>query len=272
MIYDCFPFFNELELLDIRLHELDSIVDVFVLVEATQTYQGEVKELHFEKNKHLFTKFLPKIKHIVIDFPADLHDQGIPNTPPGPNWWRERYQHDAIMFGLNNCGDDDIIITCDCDEIPRATAIRRYNVLDRVVHLNMKQYSLYLNTLVNEAPWNSGSIQSYWVLKQTTPSHIRNGDRSKAFDNAGWHFSYMGGAQRIVTKLHSFAHDEHRNLHTLESANHMLKGNFSYRIDNELPKYIRDNQEKFQKLGMLFNIPSVLPKETIDSGPYRCAC
>jgi hypothetical protein len=290
MIIDTFPFWSELEVLDIRLHELDSVVDAFVLVEATQDYRGNPKPLYFEENKHLFTKFLPKIKHFVIDFPENLdaHEQHIPNTPGGANWIRDRYQHDAIMLGLAHCGDDDIIIVSDCDEVPRADAIRRYNVLNRVVHLNMKQINHFLNTRTHDAPWYRSTIQSYWVLKQTTPSHLRNSGTGKSFDNAGWHFCYMGGPQRIVTKLQSFAHSEFQNLHDLESAKRHLDGNYPYVFDNDLPKYVLDNWEKFDKMGMISHthskwgksdlvdnplIPITPPRPgPIQTGPYRPAC
>ena len=69
MIFDCFTFFNELDLLDARLHELDGAVDVFVLVEARQTFQGAPKPLYFELNQARYAKFLPRIVHIVVDFP-----------------------------------------------------------------------------------------------------------------------------------------------------------------------------------------------------------
>ena len=61
MVYDCIPFFNELDILKLRLHILDPIVDQFVIEEATVTFSGEKKELCFEKNKVMFQEFLPKI-------------------------------------------------------------------------------------------------------------------------------------------------------------------------------------------------------------------
>jgi beta-1,4-mannosyl-glycoprotein beta-1,4-N-acetylglucosaminyltransferase len=277
MIIDCVPFFNEFEVLDIRFHELDPVVDKFVLIEATQTYQGNPNPLRFAKNKHLFEPFLHKIEHIVIDFPADLRDQGIPGTPPGPNWWRERYQHDAITQGLKGCGDNDIIITTDCDEIPSADAVRRYTKTWQVHYLDMRMYYFYLNTMVGTGHWNAGSIQSYWSLKQTTPSHIRNaGSRLPLIENGGWHFSYIGGAQRIVHKIQSFAHDEHRNAFTLESATNVLKGNYEYTVDTVLPKYVLDNWDKFDKLGMILNDHSnrhlsANEKAAKLNGPYRPA-
>ena len=45
MIYDCFSFFNELDLLEIRLNVLKDVVDKFMLVEATKTHMGEPSKL-----------------------------------------------------------------------------------------------------------------------------------------------------------------------------------------------------------------------------------
>ena len=62
MVYDCIPFFNELDILNLRLHIMDPLVDKFIIEEATVTFSGEPKELCFEKNKELFREFLPKIE------------------------------------------------------------------------------------------------------------------------------------------------------------------------------------------------------------------
>lgn len=70
MVYDCFTFFNELDLLEIRLNTLDSVVDRFVLVEANKTFSNMEKPLYFKENEGRFEKFKDKIIHIVVeDFP-----------------------------------------------------------------------------------------------------------------------------------------------------------------------------------------------------------
>jgi hypothetical protein len=66
-LFDCFTFFNELDLLEIRLETLDSVVDFFVIAEAPITYRADPKPLYFELNKQRFAKFLPKIRHIIVD-------------------------------------------------------------------------------------------------------------------------------------------------------------------------------------------------------------
>ena len=66
-IVDCFIFYNELDLLNYRLNVLNDVVDCFVLVEATRTFTGKQKPLHYAENKHLFEPFNHKIVHIVVD-------------------------------------------------------------------------------------------------------------------------------------------------------------------------------------------------------------
>lgn len=110
-IYDCFTFFNELDLLEMRFNILNDKVDFFVLVEATKTHSGEKKELFFERNRDRFSNFSNKIIHIIVD--------DLPEIKNGDRWLLENFQRDAIMRGLSGCGGNDIIVISDLDEIPR---------------------------------------------------------------------------------------------------------------------------------------------------------
>ena len=60
-IVDVFPFFNELDLLDIRLNVLDPYVDCFIISEATKTFSGLDKPLYYEENKKLLKSFIKKL-------------------------------------------------------------------------------------------------------------------------------------------------------------------------------------------------------------------
>lgn len=115
MLYDCFTFFNELEILEIRLHELDRVVDRFVLVEATRTHSGEPKPLYYDENKRYFSRWKTKIIPIIVD---DMPESDNP-------WTRERYQRDAIGRGLHQCSPDDTILISDVDEIPAAQRVKQ---------------------------------------------------------------------------------------------------------------------------------------------------
>src|SRR5438045_3302668 len=113
MIYDCFLFYNELDLLDIRLHELDSIVDKFVLVEGTVTHTNDPKRLYYKENKIRFKKYHKKIIHIIVDDSPDV------NLP----WIIERFQLEAVMRGLKKGKAQDIILYGAIDEIPKAERV-----------------------------------------------------------------------------------------------------------------------------------------------------
>lgn len=106
MIYDCFTFFNELELLELRLNELAGIVDKFVLVEATQTHTNQLKPLYFQENRARFSAFRDKIIHVVVDDLPVSKDAWVP----------ENFQRNAIARGLVNCQPDDFILVSDLDE------------------------------------------------------------------------------------------------------------------------------------------------------------
>src|SRR6266446_2702387 len=140
MIYDCFTFFNELELLEIRLNELDNVVDKFVLVEGTVTFTNQPKELFFKDNSHLFKKFLPKIIHIIVN--------DSPNVFANP-WLIEEYQFNSILKGLTKAKKNDTILLSCVDEIPNADVILRYKnkPADHKILLQKRSY-YYLNYVV----------------------------------------------------------------------------------------------------------------------------
>ena len=106
-IYDCFTFFNELEILKIRLNEMYDAVDYFVLVESEETFRGAPKPLFFYENKNAFTRYKDKIIHIIVKGKFET----------GSPWAREAFQRNQIMRGLENCKKNDIILISDVDEI-----------------------------------------------------------------------------------------------------------------------------------------------------------
>ena len=116
-VIDCFIFYNELDMLEFRLNELNDVVDYFVLVECIKTHTNNDKELYFENNKNRFSKFLDKIVHIIVK-------DNIPQTNSA--WDRENYQRDCIDEGIKklSLNMDDIIIIADLDEIPDAKTVQ----------------------------------------------------------------------------------------------------------------------------------------------------
>ena len=253
MIYDCFMFFNELEVLEIRLNELNDIVDQFVIVEATKTHSNKNKPLYFDENKGAFKDFSEKIVHIIVDDYPEFEDA----------WTYEKFQRNQIAQALQTCEPEDIIIISDVDEIPRHQAILEAAQTPGIKILEQKMYYYYLNMINYKQPiWLLGSrvLRKKEFLKPA--SEIRR-TKGPIIKNGGWHFSYLGGVDRIITKIESFAHQEFN----LDSIKKELKveqliqngkdilgrksRKFKYKplpIDHSFPKYLIENQDKFQNL------------------------
>ena len=138
MIYDCFTFFNELDLLEIRLNVLKNVVDRFVLVEATRTFTNHPKELVYLQNKERFAEFSDRIIHVIVDeFPAYK-----------TAWHYESHQRNEISRGLENAQPSDTVLIGDVDEIPDPEMVKRYaqNCKSKIYVFDQTYYSYFLNT------------------------------------------------------------------------------------------------------------------------------
>ena len=225
-LFDCFTFFNELDLLEIRLETLDSLVDFFVIAEAPITYRADPKPLYFEQNKQRFAKFLPQIRHIIVD---DLPtDKGF-----NQNWQRETLQRAALERGLADARDDDIIMLSDLDEIPCPPKIKEavtWHGTLRGFHMRFFSYFANCESHSGNAYWVGTGMTEYplakgrfeYVLKKL-PTHLRmrpnaslrkrismrlkehsilpaRGLRIQRIRNGGHHFSWLGGADKVLQK------------------------------------------------------------------------
>lgn len=199
-IYDCFMFNNEFDILEKRLETLYDTVDRFVIVEATRTHGNKDKALNFHNNLGRYEKYLNKITYIVVeDFPAT------------DSWSIERHQRDAIMRGLKGCIDDDIIMISDCDEIPNPDKVKgfRYMIDFSIKALEMDLF-YYNEHIKAEDKWSEAKLLTYKELKGLTPCGARY-KKCDVIHDAGWHYSYFGGADTIVKKLEDTAHQEYNN-------------------------------------------------------------
>ena len=132
MIYDCFSYWDEDLLLDLRLNILDNYVDYFVIVEGNKTWQNNPKKLRFEIDK--FKKFKNKIIYVPV---TDLPDGEDP-------YLRENHQRNAIVNGLNNANDNDLIIISDLDEIPDPNKINSFDPKKDMLYLNKNIFIINL--------------------------------------------------------------------------------------------------------------------------------
>jgi beta-1,4-mannosyl-glycoprotein beta-1,4-N-acetylglucosaminyltransferase len=166
-VFDCFPFFNELDVLEIRLAELDALVDHFVIVEATRTHTGKPKPLYFADNRKRYDRYAHKIIHVVADdLPSGQSD----------HWGREIFQRQAIVRGLGDARPDDRIISSDCDEIPKPDVLRRALALPglsrRIVVFWCENYFYRLN-LRNDAHDHRLGPRLVTMSNLTSPNAVR---------------------------------------------------------------------------------------------------
>jgi len=276
-------FFNEFELLKLKLEELYDIVDYFVLSESTKTHSGLDKPLYFKENSHLFSKYTDKIIHqVVTDTPAsfqalmdmnpinNFHRKIIDNVKNSywfdkniESYLRDTYEKEMLFLPLTKCKDCDIIIIGDCDEIPNAGAIK--SVIDdfddnQFYHLQHNVFYYFLNLRKNE-PWHGNIIMSFKNFKVNSFNELRHNKQGIGIGNGGWHFTYMGGYKKVKLKLKSFCHQEYNiekvKIELKNSIENAVKSNrdllnrlckfwieeLSYETH---PKYLVDNQDEFK--------------------------
>lgn len=202
-LFDCFQFYNELDLLDLRLTELSPVVDYFVLVEATYTHAGAPKPLYYAENRDRFARYADKIIHVVVD-----------DDPGGFAWVREAHQRQAILRGLTQAGPADMIIISDADEILRPEVITQLRAVGAdgpslfAPHLDIHLYFLNLRA---PDPWISVAAAPFALVQKVGANNMRYLAKQgigHTIQAAGWHFTWMGGIERFLAKLDAFAHRE----------------------------------------------------------------
>ena len=271
MIYDGFLFFNELDLLEIRLNELSEVVDKFVLVECLLTHASKEKPYYFEENKDRFKKFLHKIIHVKVDDRPDIKPRKARHGLTHNRHEMEWFQRDCISRGFDNCKPDDIVMISDIDEIPTVESIKACkNELDKkdeLVSFDQFLFYYFLNGLcVNSdgTPVNWSGTTACKYRSYPGAQAIRNtkGKNRLRIKNGGWHFSYLGGPDSIAKKIESYSHAEFDNdiiKNRVRIQECIDKGvdlfgragkprQFYVKIDSNFPIYLQKNIEKYKSL------------------------
>ena len=257
-IYDCFQYFNEDHILDLRFNILDKKVDYFVISESTKTHQGKDKKLNFNINN--FSKYKHKIKYIIADYKKKINFE----HHAGGESLVEQHQRNSIVEGLINANDNDLIILSDSDEIPDLTKLNQIKKNTKFTVFSQMMFMYKLNLLnLNESNW-MGSKMS---LKKNfpTPQKLRNLKFKKypfwRFDKTGlqiikggWHFSFLQKPSDIVKKIKSYSHGEFNRDEIIDEKKieeKILKKedifNRGYElkkiiIDENYPSFVRENQ------------------------------
>lgn len=218
MIWSLTPMFNELDVLEIRLAELETVVDIFVIAESTVTYSGQEKPLHFEENKERFAPWMDKIRYIVVDdSPMEVKAaepwQAL-EACDSDRWARENHQRDALRRGLDDLEDDDLVLLSDMDEIPFARTVERVKLEHPIMRPRLPLHVMYLNWRWKLPPIPViARFMSGKLVKEASPQALRIAE-GIAYGNPmnreglGWHLSYLGGVEAIQHKLRSAAHHE----------------------------------------------------------------
>ncbi|MBS3905292.1 MAG: hypothetical protein KGZ39_08210 [Simkania sp.] len=255
-VYDCFPFFNEFEVLRIRLDELHDVVDYFVLVESIETQRGHPKPLYFEENKHLFAPYLDKIIHVAV---RETH-------PELKGWGREKFQRNCIARGLKGkCRSKDLIIISDLDEIPRREVISQIrNLLDQGNEAVRLHQDIYYYKLNWQNPLGKTHGGEDWIgTVATNYKHFsrhkrraqyfrdrRNSTRWPLIQRAGWHFSSMGGNDAIRKKFFSVI-EGGDNIPSDTDLERSFQRFHAVPIDESFPEYIRNHYETLRASGYI---------------------
>jgi len=276
-VFDSFRFFNELELLEIRLNVLNDVVDCFVLTESPYTISGKEKPLYYLENKDRFKEFNHKIIHNITEEIPDDYSEYLEKKPYhtpysdiDPNcgmryidiplrYQRDLYARNCTAYGLVEAGvqDDDMVITSDADEIINPMVLEDLDWFDPDNHYVTFCRAFYfkLNYLYQEN-WMGSRISTWKYLKDISVDKLR-GDHLNAYkiENGGWHWSFFGDAERFKQKISSYG-DCHLDIPEItDNVNEKIENGLDplgrsnllqvVPIDDTFPEYIQQNQYKY---------------------------
>ena len=260
-IYDCFQYFNEDHIVDLRLNILNDQVDYFVISESTRNHQGKIKKLNFDINN--FKKFKNKIIYSVADPGKDL----LENKHQFGHSIIEQHQRNNIIKGLTKANLKDLILISDSDEIPN---LKKLNLIKKKYFAFSQKAFCYKLNLFNPAENNWIGTRGCEYRYLTSPQKLRFMKFKKypiwridkvnlqLISDGGWHFSYLMDPEKISEKIMSFSHGEDNTLENTELSkireklirlNHPTKNHKLEKvvIDKTYPEYIYKNEFKFKK-------------------------
>jgi beta-1,4-mannosyl-glycoprotein beta-1,4-N-acetylglucosaminyltransferase len=230
-IVDCFPYFNEKELLELRVKLLKNHVDLFLIFDANYTHSGIPKD--YSCNRVIDALGLPKDKIKVVE--VDLSEPGEPSIydlhfdSSQTIGSRERIQRDYLTKLLPEFDDDTLFIVSDCDEIINPSNIKFISDIARnnkdyvfkvpLVHLEGRADFRVYNLDGTPSSWSKSMFVAFkHHLEKNPPTYIRSEFMRKDYEiryvthnnevcqDLGWHFSWMGTNQDRINKFKSFCH------------------------------------------------------------------
>ena len=273
-IYDCFMYFNEDLLTDLRLNILDNYVTKFIITEAEYTHNGTKKKLNFDINN--FSKFKNKIEYIVVNKEPPNIKQLCENDSSDERgrklifngYSRDIYQRNALSNGLKDLDDDDLIIISDLDEIPNLENIDLKKIENEILVFKQKIFYYKLNLCYDKFPWFGSKAckkkkflspqwlreikaKKYSKLRLDTFFSKKKNTNIKIIDNGGWHYTYMKSAKEIFYKLSNFAHHyefEESGLQIKDIENFILKKKIKYDYNVDQRGYKWSGKESLNRI------------------------
>lgn len=262
MVIDAFPFNDELDMLEMRLGQMNEVADRFCIIEVERTYRGDYKPLYYQQNKDRFAKWNHKITCIS------------PKLPNAGAWEFEIIQRNALLDTIKsfNPGLDDTITFSDCDEIPNPEVVRSYT--PSMGLRNLRQYTFWYNynRLMNYGgrAFSRARIGRIRDIYERGMYHFRGGPQDDmdpnfpSIENGGWHGTYFGSSiERIRRKVNSFSHDDlapfingrtdkqlAEDMHNGVCIYHLAGYPQCTNVDSDdpvrVPPYFRQNKERFK--------------------------
>ena len=241
-VIDCFIFHDELDMLECRLEALSPFVDRFALVEAGQTFQGDRKPFYFLRNEKRFAPWKDRILWLGT------------NELQGETTWEREYAQREHFRRLRTFGVplDALILNGDVDEIPTRAAVVAAGKLAEEGLFSAFDYRLccfavdweYPTPLRGTVAGKLGMIESFAEMR-------RKRDVVEGIQNAGFHFSWLGGKAATLRKLDSFSHTEIKDAVRpgLEADNYLTEGRHvdgaklvPIEVDGSFPAFIRERR------------------------------
>ena len=266
-IFDCFMYFDEEVVLDLRLNILNKYVDYFVIVESIFTHRGDKRKLKFNHKK--FEKFKDKIIYLIYDKEPNNIEEVLSNDSEEEKSrkyilnasLRENSQRNFIINGLKNAKNEDLILISDVDEIPNLEDIDLNKINQKIILFKQDMFYYKFNLQLPNLSWTGTKACKKKYLK--TPQWLRNiKDRKFSFyrldiifsktkyvdikliNNGGWHFTNIKTASEIEHKLKSYLH--HREF----DENPMTENEINEIMKNKKAIYDLKVDKKANKIGL----------------------
>ncbi len=265
-IYDCFSYWDEDLLLDLRLHILNDYVDYFVIIEGNKTWQNNSKDFRFDINK--FKKFKNKI----------IYEQ-VKDMPDGDDpYLRENHQRNCISRAIQDAEENDIIIISDLDEIPNPKKIKIFKPKHKYAAFKQKHFYYKINLQSEKNPLWIGSricVKKYlkspqWLrelkFKKRPLWRIDKFRLNNLIDDGGWHFCNLKKPENLLYKYKNLCetNDPHHFKEKIdpkyldleeikkriEKKQDIIGRNDKFKkieVNNDYPNYILENIDKLKE-------------------------